>query len=162
MHPKEFLEVTEAKLLSHLGDQLHVFFSDRTPIWTSWDEAQKEAGPLKTLYQVDEHGKQNALPVGLQKLLYFKREEMNPASAVKPIAQCNMVANATFHLMAQQIAIVLHEMPNLDKEKVLQTSYDNIRKLVDKYLEMAKQETHNEDHDQGDQSRGSSPSGLSS
>jgi len=164
MHPKEFLEITEAQLLSHLGDQLHEFFADRKPLWTSWDEAQKDAGSLKTLYQFNE-GEYEPLPPALQRILFFRREEMNPASAVKPLAQCNMAANATFHMMAQQIAIVLTEMPELNKEKVLATSYENIRKLVDKYLEMAKaekEEIHNESHGEGPKNRGPSPERLSS
>jgi len=160
MHPKEFLEVTEASLLSHLGEELHRFFADRKPLWTPWDEAQHDAGGLRTLYQqVD--GKFEPLPASLQALLYFKREEMNPASAVQPLAQCNIVANATFHLMAQQIAIVLHEMPELNKEKVLQTSFENIRKLVTRYMKAIVEETQDENNDRRDQAGGSGPSGLS-
>lgn len=148
MNPKEFLQLTEAKLLTHLGEQLHEFFKDRTTLWTPWDEAQSNAGELKTLYQrVSEDSKfgiqvndHQPLPPNLQKLLYLKREEMNAASAVQPLAQCNMVANVTFHLMAQQIAIVLHEMPELNKEKVLETSFENIKKLVVRYSKEIREE----------------------
>lgn len=151
MHPKEFLQVTEAKLLTALGEKLHNFFDEYLPLYTPWNEAQKEARELKTLYQKVGEDKYQPLPATLQDLLYFKRSEVNPAAAVQPIAQCNMAANATFHLMAQQIAIVLHGMPDLNKEKVFETTFGNIRKLVENYAKDIQEEEakHGETHDQG-------------
>lgn len=133
MHPKQFLEITEAKLLTALGEKLHEFFEDFSTIYSSWNEVQAEAGPLKTLYQ-NINGAFQPMPENLQALLYFQRQEVNPSAAVQPLAQCNMVANATFHLMAQQIAIVLHGMPELKRETVLNTTTENIGKLVEVYL----------------------------
>jgi len=151
MNPKEFLEVTEAALLTHLGEELHKFFAEYNTIYTSWDEAQVNAGSLRVLYQCQDGASFVPLPPALQKMLLFKREEKNPKSSILPVAQCNMVANATFHLLAQQIAIVLHEMPNLNVEKVLETSFANIRKLVARYQkEIQEEEAKNgQDHGEG-------------
>ena len=137
MKPQEFVEITEAQLLSHLGEQLHEFFGDNRTIWTTWDDAQDGAGVLKNLYQFDGTN-YTQLPAALQKQLYFKRMQQNPASTIQPVAQCNMVANATFHLLAQQIAIVTAEMPELTMDKVLETSFNNIKKLVDLYADQIK------------------------
>ena len=151
MHPKEFLQITEANLLTDLGKEINKFFEDHHEIYTAWDEAQKDAGDLKVLYQQINSGNYQALPDGLQSKLFFKRTSANPASSVQPLAQLNMVANVTFHLLAQQLALVLHQMPELNRETVLKTTFENIRKLVSKYTKMveSEKETQNEAHDQG-------------
>jgi hypothetical protein len=125
MTPQEFLEVTQASLLSHLGEELHKFFA---PEIEKLDKA--------------------SIP--------------NPRSAIKPIAQLNMVANVTFHLMAQQLALVLHEMPELNREKVLKTTFENIRKLVNQYSkEIQKEEENGKTHGEGHPAGPGSPSGIS-
>jgi hypothetical protein len=155
--------VTEAKLLTSLGESLHDFFADFKPLYTPWNEAQKDAGELRNLYQKVGENQYQPLPTVLQNLLFFKGEEVNPAAAVQPIAQCNMVANVTFHLMAQQIAIVLHGLPELDKEKVFATSFENIKKLVNEYeKEIQKEEGKDgETHGQRPSDGSANPSGLS-
>jgi len=136
MTPQEFLEVTQASLLSHLGEELHKFFSENRIEYLRDDQATSNS--------------------------YLKYETPNPSSSIKPIAQLNMVANVTFHLMAQQLALVLHEMPELNREKVLKTTFDNIRKLVNQYSkEIQKEEENGKTHGEGDSAGPGSPDGIS-
>ena len=164
MDPKAYIAMTEAELLTDLGERLHYFFAETHPLWTSWDDAQEGAGDLKVLYQKTEKGFE-PLPPNLQKILFFKREEANKASAIQPIAQLNMVANVTFHLMSQQLALILHEMPEMNKEKALKTTFENITKLVNRYeeeIQKADKESKDEQtHGKGNPTRSTDPSGLS-
>ena len=119
MDPKQFLELTESALLKDIGERLHSFFSGKT-----------------SAYEPTEDGSG----------LYKKVECDNPRSAVLPIAQVNMVANVTFHLMAQQLAVLFHQRPTIDKEKVFQTTMDNVRRLTVYYMSLVTEEKLNEDN----------------
>ena len=121
MDPKTFLELTEAALLKDIGERLHLFFS-----------------PESVEYKQIPGNEQN---------LYEKVSENNPRSAVLPLAQVNMVANVTFHLMAQQLAMLFHQRPEIDKDKVFQTTLDNVRRLVAYYTGVIKEGKPDENTD---------------
>lgn len=149
MDPKAFLELTEATLLTDVSKYLKEYFAGTSEIFTKWDEAQEQAGPYKELYQKAEDGSYQRIPESLRGLLYFKRDSQNPRSAILPMAQVNMVANITFHLMAQQIAVLFALKPGTSREKVFETTFENVRKLVLRYVSTINEEDHGKGYIQG-------------
>lgn len=149
MDLKTFLELTEAALLKDVGERFKSFFSDYSDEYVKWDECQKEAGGLKTLWQDHEsHMPEPSfvrLPEALQALLYFKRSAKNPRSAVTPMGQVNMMANVTFHLMAQQLALLFTRQPDMSRIRVFDTAFDNVRKLTKTYLDLIERDSPREE-----------------
>ncbi len=114
----EFMELTEAELLKAVGDQLHSFFAPKV---SEYRELPREQGSS-------------------EELRYEKVEVANPRAAILPVAQVNIVANASFHILATQLAVILHQRPELSAESVYQNTFDNIKRLTARYLEVAKGE----------------------
>jgi hypothetical protein len=144
--PKTFIDATEAALLKDVGERFKSYFNNYLDEYVGWDECQKEAGGLKTLWQDHEshmpEPRFEKLPENLQSLLYFKRQAKNPRSVITPMGQVNMIANVTFHLMAQQLALLFTQAPDMSREKVYQTAFENVRKLTLTYLNMIREDSN--------------------
>jgi hypothetical protein len=111
MDPKTFLELTESQLLTETGEMLRGFFSKELV----------EYKPTST------------------EGTYEKVTRPNPRTSIYPMAQINMISNVIFHIMAQQLAILFYERPNISRQEVFETTSDNIRRLVVKYLKDIKE-----------------------
>jgi hypothetical protein len=131
MDPKLFLELTEAGLLKTIGEELKKFFAETSV------EYLVEHSPATG------DGTKDA-----ENTFYVRREVPNPRNAIHPLAQINMVANITFHLMAQQLAVLFNERPGIDRQQVFTTSGDNIKRLTIHYLKLMK-ETSDESTSKG-------------
>lgn len=128
MDPKTFLELTEAALLKDIGERLHTFFAPDT---VEYKKAEGDRAGL-TIAEGDE--------------LYDKVVTKNPRSAILPLAQVNMVANVTVHLMAQQLAVLFYQRKEIDRTKVFETTIDNIRRMTAHYMKLVGEESENEDN----------------
>jgi hypothetical protein len=113
MDQKTFLDLAEVSLLKETGENFIKFFGDTR---TEYDPDLNQAGN------------------------FLKREIQNPFSAILKGGQINTIANVTFHLMAQQIAMVLHTRQNVSKEKIFETTFENIRRLVVRYSQAMREE----------------------
>lgn len=128
LDPESFLQVAEAALLTELGDKLKTHFSPKIV------EYRKVSG------------ERGGLLIGESDELYERLELDNPRSAIKPLAQVNMVANVSFHLLAQQLAVFFGARPEVNKEAVFDTTFDNIRRLTAYYVKLLKEEEQHEGH----------------
>jgi hypothetical protein len=134
MDPKIFLALTEEALLVEVSKLFREFFAEDTVI-----------------YEPDlEHDGS-----------YKKRLDKNVRSTILPLAQVNMIANVTFHLMAQQMALLFLERPNIDRKKVFETAGENIKRLTVHYLKLMK-ESPDEDNSKGTEAGNTDSSGVPS
>lgn len=131
LDPQAFLEVTEATLLKEIGEKLRTFFDQES---VEYRELEKDVA---------------AMLLNGNNTLYEKIAVRNPRSAVMPVAQVNMVANVSFHLLAQQLAVFFSTKPEINKDAVFQTTFDNIRRLTAYYVKLLKEEGQNEGHGEG-------------
>lgn len=131
LDPEMFLQVAESGLLKEIGDNLKTYFA-----------------PTTTTYQ-KVVGERGGLVIGESDNLYEKIEVQNPRSVILPLAQVNMVANVSFHLLAQQLAVFFGTRPEINKEAVFSTTFDNIRRLTAYYVKLLKEEGPDESHGKG-------------
>lgn len=122
MNEKDLIAVVEAELLTELSNRLREFFSDKI---TTYEAHYRD---------LDDFPKE----------FFTRKETLNPRSAITPIAQVNIVANVSFHLVAQQIALLFHARKNINKQEVLNTTFDNIRRLVVTYMHSMQEGEHDE------------------
>jgi hypothetical protein len=119
------IKQAEADLLKHIGEELKKFF-DATAITYREDgrDCADPDGSFSTVYRMEKHG--------------------NPRSLISPMAQVNMVANVTFHLMAQQLALLFLSKPQLSRVETFETAFDNVRALTMQYTRQIREEAKHE------------------
>lgn len=150
LDPQTFLELTEAALLKDIGERLRSFFDEYQETYVHQDHTDEFYTAVNGEDFEQIHG-------GLYKL----RREKNPRSAIQPMAQINMVANVTFHLMAQQLALLFASRPGINKKEVYDTVLANVKKLVAQYTEAMKEEANEQADGKGSSDRSESHGGLS-
>jgi hypothetical protein len=114
----------ESKLLLHVGEELKKFFDPKI--------IRREH------YHRDE-----------TKVLVKEVAEDNPFASVPKFAQVNVIANVTFHLLAQQLALFFISQPQESRSDIYEVAFGNIRALTAQYLKQIKEEIQNETNGEG-------------
>lgn len=121
------IKETEADLLKHIGEELKSFFNPETIQYSEW------RGPPPFVEEKP------------QPSLWQRFEQRNPRADIAPMAQINIVANVTFHLMAQQLALLFLSKPGISRTEVYDTAFSNVRALTLQYIKQIREETHETD-----------------
>jgi hypothetical protein len=104
---KDFLKVTEAELLVTVGETLKDAFSPTVTI------------PA----HVTEDG-----------IFVAEKTIPNPRATIPAPTQVSIIINVTFHLLAQQLAIMFMTVKSLNRKDVMKTTMDNLKRLTIVYL----------------------------